>query len=145
MEMENALSIIGFYFTLIGFISGLFFTRLDSWYGKVREFWGEMKLLERETDKIAASKKGRITMLGLRESAPTGSFIAVGLLTTALTLLSFGIPSSSVEVNPFIFLRLPLIVTVLMYWTGGVLLLRKGGKLLGDVSAQIDTILPPLR
>jgi hypothetical protein len=74
MEMENALSIIGFYFTLIGFISGLFFTRLDSWYGKVREFWGEMKLLEKETEKIAASKKGRVTMLGLRESAPYRQF-----------------------------------------------------------------------
>ena len=50
--MDNALSIVGFYFTLIGFVSGLFFTRLDSWYGQVREFWGSMKLLEKEPNNI---------------------------------------------------------------------------------------------
>lgn len=140
--MDNALSIIGFYFTLIGFISGLFFTRLDSWYGQVREFWGSMKLLEKGTDKIEKSKEGRIKLIGLQASAPTGSFIAVGLLTSALTLLSFGIPITNPQLNPFVFLRLPLIVTVLMYWVGGVLLLGKGNELLGKVSEQIDKVLP---
>lgn len=140
--MDNALSIIGFYFTLIGFISGLFFTRLDSWYGQVREFWGSMKLLEKETDKIEKSKEGRIKLIGLQESAPIGSFIAVGLLTSALTLLSLGIPITNSQINPFVFLQLPLIVTVVMYWIGGLLLLKKGNELLGKVSEQTDKVLP---
>ncbi len=38
--MNDAVGLVGFYFTLIGFISGLFFTRLDSWYGDVRVFYG---------------------------------------------------------------------------------------------------------
>jgi hypothetical protein len=140
--MDNAISIIGFYFTLIGFISGLFFTRLDSWYGDVRKFWGSMKFLEKETDKIDKSKKGRITLNGLHESSPRGSFIGIGLLTTSLTLLSFAIPIVSTEVNPFVFLMIPLIVTVLSYWIGGFVLLKKGNDLLGDVTKLIETVLP---
>ncbi len=140
--MDNALSIIGFYFTLIGFVSGLFFTRLDSWYGQVREFWGSMKLLEKATDKIEKSKEARIKLIGLQESAPKGSFIAVGLFTSSLTLLSLGIPLVSSEVNPIIFLRIPLIVTVLMYWIGGFLLFKKGNELLRMVNAQIEKVLP---
>jgi hypothetical protein len=140
--MDSALSIIGFYFTLIGFISGLFFTRLDSWYGQVREFWGSMKLLEKSTDKINKSKEARIKMIGLQQSAPQGSFIAVGSLTTALTILSLWIPIASSAVNPFIFLRIPLFFTVLMYWVGGILLLHKGRDLLIRVSSQIDQVLP---
>jgi hypothetical protein len=140
--MDNALSIIGFYFTLIGFISGLFFTRLDSWYGQVREFWGSMKVLEKATDKINKSKEARIKLIGLQQSAPQGSFIAVGLLTTVLTILSLWIPITSSAVNPFIFLRVPLILTVLLYWIGGILLLQKGSKLLGKISTLIDEVLP---
>lgn len=140
--MDNSLSIIGFYFTLIGFISGLFFTRLDSWYGQVREFWGSIKLLEKETDKLAASKKARISSTGLRESAPKGSFIAVGLFTIFLTLLSLCIPIKASEVNPFIFLKIPLIATVLMYWIGGFLLLKKGNELLDKVNEVIGEVLP---
>jgi hypothetical protein len=140
--MDNALSIIGFYFTLIGFISGLFFTRLDSWYGQVREFWGSMKLLEKATDKLEKSKEGRIKLIGLQESAPKGSFIAVGLFTSTLTVLSLGIPIGSSAVNPFVFLRIPLIATVLLYWIGGFLLLKKGNELLRMVSTQIEKVLP---
>ena len=140
--MDNALTIIGFYFTLIGFVSGLFFTRLDSWYGQVREFWGSMKMLEKEPDKIDKSKKARITLIGLQESAPKGSFIAVGLFTAILTILSFFITINNSDVNPFIFLRIPLVVTVLIYWVGGILLLTKGKELLDKVNSQIIKVLP---
>jgi len=40
--MSDAVGLMGFYFTLIGFISGLFFTRIDSWYGSVRSFQGTL-------------------------------------------------------------------------------------------------------
>jgi hypothetical protein len=140
--MDSALSILGFYFTLIGFISGLFFTRLDSWYGQVREFWGSVRLLEKEQDKIDKSKKARITSNGLRESAPKGSFVAIGFFTTILAVLSTFIPVQVPQVNPVIFLTLPLFATVLMYWIGGYILFRKGKELLEKIDSQIEKILP---
>lgn len=140
--MDDTLSVLGFYFTLIGFISGLFFTRLDGWYGQVREFWGSMKLLEKETDKIDRSKKARISMAGLQESAPRGSFIVIGIFTTILSLLSLFIPASESGVNAVIFLKVPLFVTVCMYWVGGGILLKRGADLLEEVKKQIDQILP---
>ena len=42
--MDNALTIIGFYFTLIGFISGLFFTRLDAGMEMCANSPGNMKV-----------------------------------------------------------------------------------------------------
>ena len=140
--MDNALAIIGFYFTLIGFISGLFFTRLDGWYGDVRKLWGTVTLLEKEPDKIVKSKEARVTLSGLLESAPRGSFIAIGALTSALTLLSLFVPVSESVVNPLIFLRIPLIVTVLLYWIGGIVLLQKGGSLLDGAARVIAQVLP---
>jgi hypothetical protein len=132
--MDNALAIIGFYFTLIGFISGLFFTRLDSWYGSVREFEGSLQSLSNRNDYILAKSKKD----GLRASAPIGSFIAVGLLTSALTLLSLFIPIENGNLNPNIYLRLPLVVTVLAYWGGGYFLFRQGNSLLNSAKRRID-------
>ncbi len=141
--MDNALAVLGFYITLIGFISGLFFTRLDSWYGKVREFWGSARLLEKDPLRLEKSKAARLTLNGLAESAPKSSFIAVGIFTTSLTLLSFAVPFENPSVNPWLFLRLPLVATILLYWVGGAVLLRKGRSLLGQVRASIEQVLPP--
>ncbi len=142
--MDNALAVLGFYFTLIGFISGLFFTRLDGWYGKVREFWGSALLLEKDPQRLEKSKAARLTLNGLAESAPQGSFIAVGAFTTSLTLLSFAVPFENPPVDPWLFLRLPLIATILLYWAGGVILLHKGSYLLNQVKVSIEQVLPPL-
>jgi hypothetical protein len=131
--MDNALAIVGVYFTLIGFISGLFFTRLDSWYGDVKEFEGSLRSLSnREDYKVAQSKKD-----GLKSSTPMGSFIAVGFLTTMLTLLSLLIPTENPALNPNLYLKTPLIMTVLFYWAGGALLFRKGNSILQDVTRKI--------
>ncbi|MEN4011937.1 MAG: hypothetical protein AB1453_04420 [Chloroflexota bacterium] len=140
--MDNALAVLGFYFTLIGFINGLFFTRLDSWHGKVREFWGSARMLEKDPQRLEKSKTARLTLNGLAESAPKGSFIAVGIFTTSLTLLSLAIPFENPPVNPWLFLRLPLIATILLYWAGGAILLRKGSQLLKQVKATIEQVLP---
>jgi hypothetical protein len=133
--MDNALAVVGFYFTLIGFISGLFFTRLDSWYGTVKEFEGSLQSLSKREDyEIAKSRKN-----GLKTSAPIGSFIAVGILTTMLTLLSLLIPIENTALNPNVYLRSPLIITVLSYWLGGFLLLRKGKSILHQMSIKINS------
>lgn len=131
--MDNAVSVVGFYFTLIGFISGLFFTRLDSWYGTVKEFEGSLQSLSKREDyKNAKSKKD-----GLKSSVPTSSFIAVGILTTILTILSLLIPVENTILNPNVYLRSPLIITVLFYWVGGCLILRKGRSILHQASIKI--------
>jgi hypothetical protein len=131
--MDNALAVVGFYFTLIGFISGLFFTRLDSWYGTVKEFEGLLKSLSKREDyESAESRKD-----GLKSSAPTGSFIAVGILTTMLTILSLLIPIENTTLNPNVYLRGPLVITVFSYWLGGILLLRKGRSILHKASIKI--------
>lgn len=131
--MDNALAVVGFYFALIGFISGLFFTRLDSWYGAVKEFEGSLQSLSKREDyMIAESKKD-----GLKSSAPIGSFIAVGILTTLLTLLSLLIPVENASLNPNLYLRSPLIITVLSYWLGGFFLFRRGRLILHQASIKI--------
>lgn len=132
--MDNALAVVGFYFTLIGFISGLFFTRLDSWHGTVREFEGSLQSLSKREDYESAESRKN----GLKASAPTGSFIAVGTLTTMLAFLSLLIPIENTTLNPNVYLRIPLIITVLSYWGGGCLLLRKGKLVLHQASTKID-------
>ena len=143
--MDTALSIIGFYFALIGFISGLFFTRLDSWYGDVREFYGSYSGEDPAKKNTPDNcRKNRIKQMGLEQSTPLGSFVVVGLLTTALTLLSWGVPITDPQMNTFLFLRLPLILTVLVYWIGGFILLSKSQSLLTLIKTEIDKVLGPL-
>ncbi len=143
--MDSALSIIGFYFTLIGFISGLFFTRLDNWYGQVREFSGEYSgELPEKKNTTDNCRKNRVTLMGLMESAPQGSFITVGCLTTTLMFLSWGVPVNNAEINPFIYLWGPLLLTVLIYWSGGIFLLNKGYKKLNGIGKEIDKVLGPI-
>lgn len=126
--MDDAVGLIGLYFTLIGFISGLFFTRIDSWYGSVRSFHGSLASLEERSEYRSAKTQ----MLGLKASRPVGSFAAVGALLSALTMLSFFVPVDQPVVDPLLFIRLPLLATVGAYWVGGIVLLRKGrSRLLG--------------
>jgi|GEM_PF-4908108 len=134
--MDSALAIVGFYFTLIGFISGLFFTRLDGWYGSIREFEGSLQSLSDRNDYILAKSKKD----GLKASAPTGSFIAVGFLTSALTLLSLFVPidNENLNLSPNLYLRLPIVVTVLAYWGGGYFLFCQGNSLLNRAKHRID-------
>lgn len=132
--MGDAVGLIGLYFTLIGFISGLFFTRIDSWYGSVRSFHGSLAFLEDRTEYRSAKTQ----VLGLKASIPTGSFASVGVLLSALTSLSFFVPVERSPVDPLLFVRLPLVVTVGAYWLGGVVLLRRGHSHLAEAEEKVD-------
>lgn len=132
--MGDAVGLIGLYFTLVGFISGLFFTRIDSWYGSVRSFHGSLASLEERSEYRSAKTQ----VLGLKASRPIGSFVAVGALLSALTALSFFVPMERSAVDPLLFIRLPLVVTVGAYWLGGVLLLRKGHSRLLEAEEKVD-------
>jgi hypothetical protein len=131
--MSDALALLGFYFTLIGFISGLFFTRLDSWYGSVRQFAGKLAALTERSDFEKAGPEAD----GLAASAPRGSFTAVGLLLAGLALLGLLVPVQKPVVNPWLFLYGPMLAVVAVYWIGGVILLRKAGQLLQDARTII--------
>jgi len=132
--MSDAVGVIGFYFTLIGFISGLFFTRIDGWYGTVRAFEGKVASLNEASAFVAAKAEAD----GLSASAPTGSFIAVGLLVTTLTVLAFLYPITTPTTNPVVFLYGPIALTVLAYWIGGIVLLAKAKSLLTGAGQKID-------
>ncbi len=132
--MSEAVGLIGLYFALVGFISGLFFTRIDSWYGSVRSFHGSLTSLEERGEYRSA----RTQMLGLKASRPTGSFVAVGLLLSALAALSFFVPIERSVVDPFLFVYLPLLATVTAYWFGGATLLWKGNSRLAEAEEEID-------
>jgi len=135
--MDNALALTGFYFTIIGFISGLFFTRLDSWYGEARQFAGSVSMMQT----VDEFKRARQQLNGIKSSAPTGSFIAIGLFTTILLVLALLVPISETVVNPIIFIRVPLILTVLAYWLGGCILLISARKLLAVSHEKIEKAL----
>lgn len=139
--MNDALSIVGLYFTLIGFISGLFFTRLDGWYGSVKEFEGSLREGgSRSSDRLNREyyQEAQAKSEGLKASAPVASFVAVGLFTITLTLLSLLIPIESAAVQPTLYLRIPLIATVFAYWIGGSLIIKKGRSILRKKSHLID-------
>jgi hypothetical protein len=132
--MDNALALTGFYFTIIGFISGLFFTRLDTWYGQVKQFSGSVNLLQ----SIEEYKRARLEIGGIKTSAPTGSFFAIGIFTTVLLVLALLVPINATTVNPLIFIRIPLVFTVFAYWLGGGWLLVSAKKLLAKSNSQIE-------
>lgn len=133
--MNDAVGIIGFYFTLIGFISGLFFTRIDSWYGSVRAFSAKVNTFKKRDDYITAEGEAG----GLSASAPTVSFLAVGVLLLLLSYLAFRLPTANAPVDPTTFLHIPIFVTVLAYWAGGAALLLGAKSLLSKAKTRIAT------
>jgi hypothetical protein len=133
--MSDAIGLIGFYFTLIGFISGLFFTRIDGWYGSVRAFSGKLASVKDKGNFVIASAEWD----GLSASAPTGSFIAVGILVTILTVLAYKFPISNPSVSPELYLYGPIVLTVIFYWLGGIVLLVKAKSVLSKARQKINT------
>lgn len=134
--MSSTLGIIGFYFTLIGFISGLFFTRIDTWYGSVRAFHGKLAYYTRREEFLAARAEAN----GLTASAPTGSFIAVGIFVSLLTVLSFLLPfdANDAGAGTALFIYVPLIITIAAYWLGGVIFISQARMLLSSSQLLIE-------
>ncbi|NJN56941.1 MAG: hypothetical protein HC879_05295 [Leptolyngbyaceae cyanobacterium SL_5_9] len=116
----------------VGFANAAF-QEWISWLDSSRRF---MSITELETERIYAiynqSKKD-----GLKSSTPIGSFIAVGCLATMLTFLSLLIPTENTALNSNLYLRIPLIITVLFYWFGGALIFHKGKLILRKLNHKI--------
>jgi hypothetical protein len=133
--MNDPLGILGFYFTLIGFLTGIFFTRLDSWYNDVR---AKEALVDQRTT-TSRLQDLKEDLIGLKNSAPLVSFIAIGIFLTVLGLLSLYIPLTNSPVNPTIFLYTPLWVTVATYWIGGIALLVRAAQLIKTAIGTINS------
>ena len=133
--MSDTLGILGFYFTLIGFISGIFFTRLDSWYNDVRAKAAVVSSTNNANKLISL----REDLTGLASSEPTFSFGGIGLFVTALAILSFFVPAAPGNVNITLFLYIPLVTTVIIYWASGITLLVRGRSLLKAAENTIKT------
>jgi hypothetical protein len=133
MTMSDTLGILGFYFTLIGFISGIFFTRLDSWYNDVRAKTAVVNSTTNANKLISL----REDLTGLASSEPGFSFVAIGLFLTALAVLSFFVPAGQSAVNVTLFLYVPLVITVIIYWVSGAVLLVRARALLKAAETTI--------
>jgi hypothetical protein len=131
--VSDTLGILGFYFTLIGFISGIFFTRLDSWYNDVRAKVAIVNATNNANKLISL----RDDLAGLASSEPSFSFGAIGLFLSALAVLSFFLPAGTTAVNTALFLYVPLVVTVLVYWISGLALLVRARSMLKAAAATI--------
>ena len=132
--MSDTLGILGFYFTLIGFISGIFFTRLDSWYNDVRAKVAIVNATNNANRLISL----RDDLAGLTSSEPSFSFGAIGLFLSALAVLSFFVPAGTTAVNITLFLYIPLVVTVLVYWISGSVLLFRARSMLRAAGSTIQ-------
>ena len=134
----NAVGIVGLYFALIGFISGIFFTRLESWYSDVRSKRGTILQNIQMAKSVDSYTNLEIPFKGLNASKPLSSFLGIGGFVSGLAILSAFIPITDSGFNPLIFLYLPVALTVLGYWIGGLLIFKSGSRAIEDSLSDID-------
>lgn len=133
--MSDTVSLFAFYFTLIGFISGIFFTRLDKWHSDVR---AAQAVLTKATtrDEYKHSDKD---FAKLESSRPVVSFILVGMFISVLAWLGFQIPlQTETTIDLWMFLKAPVLATVLLYWVGGGALLLLGTLIINKGKAEAN-------
>jgi hypothetical protein len=133
--VSDTLGILGFYFTLIGFISGIYFSRLDTWYNNVRA----KAAIVNATNNANKLVNLRDDLAGLASSEPRFSFLAIGVFLSALAILSFFVPAGASAVNTAVFLYAPLVLTVVIYWTSGFIVLARARSTLRVAEEVIKT------
>lgn len=147
--MNDPISIVGLYFALIGFLSGIFFTRLDSWYSEVRAkhavLSSNLHTNDPQVKRIAPLED---PFNSLQSSAPFSGFITIGAFITFLAVLSLFLPVSSSSFNIVLFLYVPVFLTVLFYLIGGGMLLISGTELVSQAltiiyKINIGDVIPP--
>lgn len=131
--MDDALSLVAFYFAIISFLGGLSFNQVETWHGSVRSFSQSLSPLENRDE----WKTVRPQWLGLKAAIPFWSFVVVGALVTGLAVLALWVPVGRSAVDPLPFVYAPLWVTVLTYWFGGVARLWTGHVRLREAGEEI--------
>jgi hypothetical protein len=132
--MSEAMTLIAFYFAVISLASSLFFNQVEAWHGPVRSFETSLKELE-EVDQWRRADEQRKP---LEAAAPNFFAALVGVLVAGLTILAFLVPiPAHPPFDPLLFLRLPLLVVVVLFWGLGLARLVDGHRRLGKAKDNI--------
>jgi hypothetical protein len=128
------MTLIAFYFAVISLASSLFFNQVEAWHGPVRSFETSLKELEEVEQWRRADEQRK----PLEAAAPNLFAILVGILVAGLTVLAFLIPiPAHPPFNPLLFLRLPLLFVVVLFWGLGLMRLVDGHRRLGVAKEEI--------
>ena len=133
--MSEAMSLIAFYFAVISLASSLFFNQVEAWHGPVRSFETSLKAF-REVDEWRRADEQRKP---IKAAAPNLFAALVGLLVAGLTALAFLVPvPSRTPFDPLLFLRLPLMFVVVLFWGLGLARLIDGHRRLEKAKRNIQ-------
>ena len=128
------MTLIAFYFAVISLASSLFFNQVEAWHGPVRSFETSLKELEEVEQWRRASEQRE----PLEAAAPNLFAVLVGLLVAGLTVLAFLVPiPARPPFDPLLFLRLPLLLVVVLFWGLGLARLFDGHRRLATAKEDI--------
>jgi len=129
------MTLIAFYFAVISLASSLFFHQVEAWHGPVRSFETYLKELEKVEQWRQASEQRK----PLEAAAPNLFAVLVGLLVAGLTILAFLVPTpAQPPFDPLLFLRLPLLFVVVLFWGLGLARLFDGHRRLATAKKDIE-------
>lgn len=130
----KAMTLIAFYFAVISLASSLFFNQVEAWHGPVRSFETSLK----EIDDVDGWRLADEQRKPIEAAAPNLFAVLVGLLVAVLTALAFLVPiPSQPPFDPLLFLRLPLLFVVVLFWGLGLARLIDGHRRLGKARKNI--------
>jgi hypothetical protein len=130
----EAMTLIAFYFAVISLASSLFFNQVEAWHGPVRSFETSLN----EIDNVDGWRLADEQRKPIEAAAPNLFAVLVGLLVAVLTALAFLVPiPSRPPFDPLLFLRLPLLFVVVLFWGLGLARLIDGHWRLGKARKYI--------
>lgn len=134
--MSEAMTLIAFYFAVISLASSLFFNQVEAWHGPVRSFETSLKELKDVEQWRRADEQRK----PLEAAAPNLFAVLVGVLVAGLTILAFLVPiPAQPPFDPLLFLRLPLLLVVILFWGLGLARLVDGHRRLGTAKQNITS------
>lgn len=133
--MGETMTLIAFYFAVISLASSLFFNQVEAWHGPVRSFETSLKALKDVEQWRRASEQRE----PLKAAAPDLFAVLVGLLVAGLAILAFLVPTPArPSFDPLLFLRLPLLLVVVLFWGLGLARLFDGHRRLATAEEEIE-------
>ncbi len=133
--VSEAMTLIAFYFAVISLASSLFFNQVEAWHGPVRSFQTSLK----EVKEVEQWRRADEQRKPIEAAAPNLFAALVGLLVAGLTLLAFLVPiPGDPPFDPLLFLRLPLVLVVILFWGLGLARLLDGHRRLGRAKKNIE-------
>ncbi len=132
--MGETMTLIAFYFAVISLASSLFFNQVEAWHAPVRSFETSLK----EFKEVEQWRRASEQREPLEAAAPNLFAVLVGLLVAGLTVLAFLVPTPArPPFDPLLFLRLPLLLVVVLFWGLGLARLFDGHRRLATAKEDI--------